>query len=314
MGAAFKALHGKPRDVVVPGRFLVGSKLDELIENDPQVEKLTEVSHKEDGEEELIVPEVTAAGGIKVRKGAAIKSKAPRDGAELRTKYSLIVNAWLFARTRFTSREWLATLKTDSYVPLAEYILGDKVAGLKSAELGPSRLRISPEWAICLEYEYEIRKLAYEHIRDDGLDMLDAMAKAMRDEQCRSMFLTAPFGQQVAKYSADFYSTSGILYTTGGADVQPRSLPWMRGNEGGKGKVGKAKGEKGGAGKGKGTGSGKGKVATKVSKPGHPDDGKAICFKFNNSEACDASCGRAHVCQKCLGNHAKGSCRGKGGK
>ena len=88
----------------------------------------------------------------------------------------------------------------------------------------------------------------------------------------------------------------------------------MRGNEGAKGKGGKAKGEKGGAGKGKGTGSGKGKVATKVSKPGHPDDGKAICFKFNNSEACDASCGRAHVCQKCFGNHAKGSCRGKGGK
>ena len=130
---------------VTPGRFLVGSKLDEPIENDPMVENKTETAAKEDGEEELIIPEFKAVGGIQVRKGAAIQTFAPKDGEELRTKYSLLVYAWLFARNHFTSREWIADLKVDSFVPLAEYILGEKCASLKSAELGMACIRITPE-------------------------------------------------------------------------------------------------------------------------------------------------------------------------
>lgn len=53
---------------VTPRRFLVGSKLDELIEEDPQLENLTEIAAKEAGEKEFIIPEVTTAGGFNVRK------------------------------------------------------------------------------------------------------------------------------------------------------------------------------------------------------------------------------------------------------
>ena len=50
-------------------------------------------------------------------------TSAPRVGEELRTKYYLVVNVWLFVRNRLTLREWFADVEVDSFVPLAEYIL-----------------------------------------------------------------------------------------------------------------------------------------------------------------------------------------------
>ena len=149
---------------------------------------MTDIAAKEAGEEVLIILEVTLAGGIKVRKAAAIKTSAPKDAGELRAKYSLLVHAWLFARTRFTSREWIADLKVDFFVPLAEYILGAKCASLKSAELGTAGVRITPERSILMKYEYETRKLMYELVKEDGWAMTDALAKAMKDDERRSLY------------------------------------------------------------------------------------------------------------------------------
>ena len=41
-------------------------------------------------------------------------------------------------------------------------------------------------------------------------------------------------------------------------------------------------------------------------------EGKPICYKYNNRDAkCDGGCGRAHVCQLCLGEHPRYSCKKK---
>ena len=94
----------------------MGSKLDEIIDNDPQVDILTEIAAKEAGEEEIIIPVVTAAGGITVRITGRNQDLCTEGrGRAAHRKFSLLVNAWLFAWTRFTSREWIADLKVDSF-------------------------------------------------------------------------------------------------------------------------------------------------------------------------------------------------------
>ena len=55
-------------------------------------------------------------------------------------------------------------------------------------------------------------------------------------------------------------------------------------------KGGKGKGNKGKGGKGDGKGP-KAKLLT------HTPEGREICFRYNNGEACDGGCGRVHICQ-----------------
>ena len=39
-------------------------------------------------------------------------------------------------------------------------------------------------------------------------------------------------------------------------------------------------------------------------------DGRLICFAFNNAyERCPGGCGKAHVCQRCEGNHPAHACK-----
>ena len=50
MREAFISAHGKVKAEHTPSRFLVGSKLEELIDGDPQVEILTDVSERGEGD------------------------------------------------------------------------------------------------------------------------------------------------------------------------------------------------------------------------------------------------------------------------
>jgi hypothetical protein len=44
MRKAFEALHGKMEERLIPGRYFLGKKLEELQNNEPEVEKLTDVT------------------------------------------------------------------------------------------------------------------------------------------------------------------------------------------------------------------------------------------------------------------------------
>lgn len=97
MKSAFVAVHGELRDAVVPGRFLFGSKLEQLIENEPEAEKMEEVPSREGGEDDLMVPEITPGGQLKVRTGAAKKTNPPRD---VRSSASSIALSFTFGYLR----------------------------------------------------------------------------------------------------------------------------------------------------------------------------------------------------------------------
>ena len=247
MRSAFIGIYGKIEPEHTPGRYLVGLKLDELSENDPQIEQLFEVSEKGDGEEEILIPELTLNNQLKVRKGVAPKGKEPKDPEELRVKYELICNAWLFAKTRYGSREWLRFLTRGSYDCLCKYIFGPKVMRIESAPVGQSATPIHPSWTLVLHYQQEIRKKAYEYVREDGTELTVAITKAIKDEETRALHFTAPFAQEVATFrdKRSLPPAPNLGFGEGG-----RRLPWIReGTTEPAGKSGKkAKGAKSGKG------------------------------------------------------------------
>ena len=291
---------------MTPGRFLVGSKLEQLIENEPIVEKLEEVTSREDGEDDVITPEITPSGQIRIRKGAAKKTAPPKDGEGLRAKYQLICNAWLFARTRYSNRHWIMSATKSTFNDLAEYILGELVNDLQSAKLGPSQTTITPDWDTVLGYEYELRKHAYKLVREGGLLLDEALAMAMKHEETRSIHLTAQFHQQVARFeSPTDVNSKGEGSHQSRVDWSSKTLPWLRPTPyfPKKGKEGKGKQPGKGVGKnGKVHGQG-GKTSLYTKMPG----GQLICFGYNNGE-CTGDCDMAHACQRCRqSGHAKGS-------
>ena len=141
----------------------------------------------------------------------------PSDSEAFRLKYTSVCNAWLFARARYTSRDWLTSLQRDTYTTLAKCILGSKLKGLKSAPIGDDKVILMPEWTIALEYQQEVRKKAYEFVRESHLDLVAALGLAIKHEETRSIFLTAPFTQRISRYGKKSFS------------LEPRELPWMRG-------------------------------------------------------------------------------------
>ena len=133
-----------------------------------------------------------------MQKGTRAKGSEAHNSEELRIKYALISNAWLFARARFGSRPWLKSWERNPFYDLIEYLFGPKCMKLLSAPLGLSKQRITPSWDVLYNFQHEIRPKAYELVREEGHTLKDALAAAMKDTEVRELHFTSAFGQEVA--------------------------------------------------------------------------------------------------------------------
>ena len=282
MRRAVVAKFGKIPNEEIPGRFYMATKLEEVEENEPRPESLKDVASKEDGEQDILTADLNNLGAITVRKGVK-DLRMPADSEELRIRHRLICNAWLFAAAKHHNRPWLAGLEPDDFSRFSDYVLGKKVWGMKAKD-GQGNLIATPTWELVLSYEFELRKHAYDAVRDEGITLAVALTLAVKDTELRARYLITPM-----TFLASFPGKR--------AHDAPDQGEWPK----------KAKGK----GEGKGGDDKPPKQKLHVRTP----DGRNICFKFNNpEERCDGNCGFVHVCQLCLGaNHPKHNCPSTGG-
>jgi hypothetical protein len=260
---------------LIPGRYLLGKKLEEIQANEPEVEKLCEIVSRQDGDEEFVTTEIGKDGRISVKKGSKREVPSPRAPEELRTCYRLLTNAWAFVATRHPGRSWMVDFDEHTYARLADYLLGPKVMSLRATtdpakpDEGPT-----PSWSVVLNYEYEIRKEAYEEVRSAGKTLDSALKAAIRNQELRSLQFLTPFSFQ-QKTSRPSIPANAVPPPNGGQWERP------------------AKKDK----KGKADRDGKGKDRWNTQTP----DGRAICKKWNTKGVgCDGSCGFVHCCQRCV--------------
>ena len=72
MRKAYEATHGTLQKNEVPSKAYLGLKLEDIEDDEPKAEKLTEVMSKDDGEEQYLSADVDLADGgiIKIKKGS----------------------------------------------------------------------------------------------------------------------------------------------------------------------------------------------------------------------------------------------------
>ena len=292
MRKAYETLHGKMEERLIPGRYFLGKKLEELQNNEPEVERLTDVTTREEGEEEFVFSELGKDGKLTIKKGAKKTTTPPADAEDLRTTYRVLTHAWLFANSRHPNRSWMLGFDADTYCKLADYVLGPKVMRLKATldankpDSGPC-----PSWACVLHYEYEIRKAAYELVRADALTMVAALAVAMRDTELRHLHFTTPFQFELTK------KTGG---GDGGKDKSKKQQQQQQ-HQQDKPKNDQAKKTKKNKTKDKAKDNNPPAKKLKERATKTPD-GREICFGWNSKRGC-SGCERVHVCQICFNEH-----------
>ena len=294
MRKAFETVNGKMEERLIPGRYFLGKKLEELQNNEPEVERLTDITTRDEGEEEFIFSELGKDGKLSIKKGAKKTTTQPLDAEELRTSYRVLTHAWLFANSRHPNRPWMLGFDGATYTKLADYVLGPKVSRLKATvdaskpDAGPC-----PSWACVLLYEYEIRKAAYELVRSENLTMVAALSMAMHDTELRHLHFTTPFQFELRKSGGQDAGKDKQPKKDAGKDKQQQQGQQQQQQQKSKKNKNKEKA------KGKQTSGGQGAPKKLKDLPGKTPDGREICYRFNSKDGCKG-CTRVHVCQICF--------------
>jgi hypothetical protein len=286
MRNAFEAIHGRLENWEVPSRHYLGMKAEQIEENEPRPESLKEATSKDDGEEDILSADLDRGGSIKIRKGAS-ETKLPSGPEELRIKLKVVVNGWLFLRTKHSNRPWLKDLEPQHFARLADHLLGKHVAGARIK--GRDGSEVSPPWQLIINYEYEIRRKAYELVVMERMPLHEAVTTAMRSSELKEKHFTGPF------LLGMMASSSQSTKREHGSPPPGSAQKYAKGA--GRGQGGKGRG-RGGSGKGKGKGM-----------RSRTPDGRMICYKYNNEgEVCDGKCQMVHICQYCMEKHPAHAC------
>ena len=126
---AYEKVNGEMPIWETPGRYFLGTKIEQAGEDEPQVEKLTEVASKRENESDVWVPVWTEDGRMQTKKGALVKVRMPSDGEELRNRHRLICNAWMMVHLQHANRAWLEGLGERDWTRFTDYILAKKWRG-----------------------------------------------------------------------------------------------------------------------------------------------------------------------------------------
>ena len=120
-----------------------------------------------------------------------------------------------------------------------------------------------------------------------------ALRSAMNGAEVRLMHFTEPLALEKTQTKPD---PKIKTKPTWDRNVWQRTQEDTKGN--GKNKLkGKAGGKGSGTGKSKSKGKGKGKLQGGLHVCGRTPDNRLLCYRWNDGEECDGSCGMVHACR-----------------
>ena len=273
---AVEAALGKLQDSEVPSNEYLALKVEECEANEPQAATLDEVTSKQDTTTQSLQSSLDSAGHVRITKMKA-KGKLPEGSEDLRRVLKIEAITWLCMTAKFRQKNWLAGMDLQAWLRYTDYVLGDRVFGLKVPVDGQQQL-VRPSWTIVLNYEHRMRREAFKLVNSGQATLVEALQQVVRDADIKESFFTTPVAL-TAKSSNKWRRTD------------------YKGDEKGKG--------------GKGKGKGKSKKGDKSfngsSLVSQTPDGREICFAYN-AQGCRGSCGRVHSC-RVRGCHKEHSAR-----
>ena len=269
MRQAFSKAFGELEDKYIPSKEYIEKKLNELESGEFRAEQLSEVVGRDEVDPDTLLPAWDSKGHITVKKASSTVAM-PTGPEQLRHRITVMFNALAMIKLRHVNRTELSDVTSDIFDKYKDYLLGDYVYGLRSADGVGSAI---PPWTLVLGYDHAIRKLAYKLVSQEGYKLGEALKKAWKDPTVKERHFITP----LALYSK-------------------RPLePWNP--KGGKGKDSKGKG------KGKNAIKGKGSSRTPENKPiCFRYNSKGGCKKGDK-------CHFTHVCTLCFAKHPSYQCK-----
>ena len=273
---AVSTAYGKLNEAETPSAEYLALKAEETEQNEPTAAQLDTITSKRDSQTASIQSSVDPAGHLRIIKTKQ-KVEMPQNSEAYRRVMKIEGYAWLAMQSRYKSKTWLQGLTMADFSKFVDYILGERVAGLRleqntSYDSSQNAL-FRPPWGIVLRYEYKLRKEAFRLVNEEGQTLQAALLSVTRDTELKEVHFVTPLS----------------------LTAFPMPSKWSRRGEKGE-KGGKGKDSKGGKGKGK-QGKGEEKGALRgLQLAWRTPDGKDICFAYNN-QGCSGNCGRAHVCR-----------------
>ena len=155
---------------------------------------------------------------------------------------------------------------------------------------------MSVPWSVVMNYEMEIRKKAFELVREDGYTLKRALQAAMAHEETRALHFTIHL--QIGKRQGR--EDTGRRPGKGGDDDDKKKRKGGK-DKGGKGVVKDKVKTKGGGKRDARIMSTKGGLTV----VGSTADNRLICYAYNEGRDCDGPCGMLHICRvkDCGDNH-----------
>lgn len=297
---AVEAICGRLQESETPSNEYLALKVEECENNEPTACALDEVTSKFDTTTSALQSSLDASGHLRVLK-TKTKGKMPENTESLRRSLKLEGVAWLCMSAKFRNKVWLHGLEMNTWLKYIDYVLGDKVYGLKLSIDGQTQA-VRPPWTVLLTYEHRLRKEAFKLVAAGTHSLAEALDHVVKDSDIKECYFTTPIALGVGFTSQQ--SGEGKWRKMSGKGHSPGNQ-WFN-NSFNRYSKGDGKGFKRQKGKGKGS---KNSVLTRdenhnilVSKT---PDGRELCFAFN-SQGCHNKCGRVHACRVkgCLGNHS----------
>ncbi|CAL1141183.1 unnamed protein product [Cladocopium goreaui] len=236
MVKAVEVTLGKLQDAEIPSNEYLALKVEECEANEPQALGLDEVSSRSDTSSSALQTSLDSSGHVRVTK-VKTKGRLPEDTESLRRALKLEAISWLCMSAKFRNKTWLHGLELQHWTKYTEYLLGEKVLGLKFNVEGQTHA-VKPPWAVILSYEQKMRKEVFKLVQAGTHTVAEGLAAVIRDAEIKEAHFTAPIALGVGWNNQ--------------RTTQPQPNKWQRTSYKGKPQH---KGAKGGKGKGK---SGKG--------------------------------------------------------
>ena len=160
MVKAVENSYGRLQESEVPSNEYIALKLEEVENGEPSASPLDEIVSKQEKNTSSLQTSLDASGHLRVTKIKG-KGKLPETTEDYRRLLKIEGVTWLCMAAKFKSKAWLQNLSLSDFNKFVEYILGERVNGIKTSINGVTQ-PLRPPWSIVLDYEYKLRKEAFK--------------------------------------------------------------------------------------------------------------------------------------------------------
>ena len=279
-------VYGKLNEAETPSAEYLAAKAEECEVNEPTACTLDRICSKRDNQVESLQTSIDATGHVRVTKTIQ-KLTMPSNSESYRRVMKVEAYAWLCMSARFKAKAWLQDIKLEHFTKFVDFILEDKVAGLRVPLSSGGDVVGRPPWQVVLGFEQKLRTEAFKSVVEDGTKLVDALDAVQQDPSLKETYFTTPLALQAVAQPTKYFKGQGKAGKEHPAIPSPPqpNYTWSRPD--------------------KGRAKGKGKTFNGLQLLSTTPDGRQICFAYNAQGCNNPKCPRLHICRVagCFAEH-----------